>query len=115
MTTLEQARAAALALPEAVEADHHGRPSFRVAGAIFATVPAPGRLHVMVDEAGIRTYVERDPNAYSEVWWGKRLAALAVELVRVEPEALRELLADAWERRAPARLRAAPATTQREP
>jgi hypothetical protein len=106
MTTLEQARAAALALPEAVEADHHGRASFRVGGAIFATVPAPGRLNVMVDEAGIRTYVERDPSAYSEVWWGRRLAAVGVELARVEPAALRELLVDAWEQRAPTRLRA---------
>jgi hypothetical protein len=104
MTTLEQARAAALALPEAVEADHHGRPSFRVGGRIFATVPAPGRLNVMVDEDGVRSYVERDPRAYSEVWWGTRLAAVAVELALVEPAALRELLADAWERRAPARL-----------
>lgn len=116
MTTLEQARAAALALPETVEADHHGRDSFRVGGAIFASVPAPGRLHVMVDEAGIRTYVGRDPRAYAEVWWGKRLAALAVELARVEPAALRELLADAWERKAPERLRGAPAiTVRREP
>ena len=106
MTTLEQARAAALALPEAVEADHHGRASFRVGGAIFATVPAPGRLNVMVDAAGVRTHVERDPHAYSEVWWGGRLAAVGVELALVEPAALAELLADAWERRAPARLSA---------
>ena len=105
MTTLEQARAAALALPEAFEADHHGRASFRVAGRVFATVPAPGRLNVMVDPDGVRTYVERDPQAYSEVWWGARLAAVAVELSHVELDELRELLADAWERRAPARLR----------
>jgi hypothetical protein len=105
VTTPEQARAAARALPEAVEADHRGRASFRVGGRIFATVPAPGRLNVMFDEAGIRTYVERDRRAYSEVWWGKRLAAVAVELAHVEPAALGELLADAWEQKAAARLR----------
>ena len=31
-------RRLALALPEAVEADHHGSPSFRVRGKIFCTV-----------------------------------------------------------------------------
>ena len=36
--TSEEARRLALALPEAVEQDHHGRPSFRVAGKIFATL-----------------------------------------------------------------------------
>jgi len=34
----EEARALALSLPEAVEQDHHGRPSFRVDGKIFATL-----------------------------------------------------------------------------
>jgi hypothetical protein len=33
-----EARAVALSLPEAVEQDHHGRPSFRVGGKIFATL-----------------------------------------------------------------------------
>jgi hypothetical protein len=47
VTSAEQARRLALALPEAVEQDHHGRPSFRVAGKIFATLwerRAPSRL-----------------------------------------------------------------------
>jgi hypothetical protein len=35
MVSREQARRLALGLPEAVEQDHHGRPSFRVAGKIF--------------------------------------------------------------------------------
>ena len=33
----KKARRLALALPDAVEEDHHGRPSFRVGGKIFAT------------------------------------------------------------------------------
>ena len=44
MVTTDQARAIALALPEAVEQDHHGRPSFRVAGRIFATLWTPRAL-----------------------------------------------------------------------
>jgi len=41
--TSEQARELALALPEAVERDHHGMPSFRVRGKIWRR-KAPLRL-----------------------------------------------------------------------
>jgi hypothetical protein len=100
MTTLQEARALALALPHAQERDHHGRPSFRVGGRIFATLRDKEHMNVMLDEPGIRTYVARDPQAYSEVWWGKRLAAVRVVLKRVGAPELRELLSDAWEGRA---------------
>jgi hypothetical protein len=100
----EQARAAALGLPETVEQDHHGRPSFRVAGRIFATLWDAEHLNVMLDEPGIRTAVQARPDACSEVWWGKRLRAVRVSLVSADHELLRELLADAWEGKAPARL-----------
>ena len=48
MVTATLARQLALALPEAVEQDHHGFPSFRVAGRIFATLPSPDRLRAML-------------------------------------------------------------------
>jgi hypothetical protein len=38
MSSVEQARKLALALPGAVERDHHGRPSFRVDEHVFATL-----------------------------------------------------------------------------
>jgi hypothetical protein len=104
VVTLEQARGLALALPEAVEQDHHGRPSFRVAGKIFATLRVAGRMNVMLDEAGIRTAVQDRPETCEEVWWGRRLAAVGVDLERVDADALGELLADAWEGKAPKRL-----------
>ena len=78
--TAAQARAIALALPEAVEQDHHGRPSFRVAGKIFATLWDPEHMNVMVDEAGIRTAVQATPEVCEEV-------------------------EDAWEQKAPPRFR----------
>jgi hypothetical protein len=99
------ARRIALALPGASEQDHHRRPSFRVAGKIFATLWAPGALNVMLDEDGIRTAVHNAPGVCAEVWWGERLSAVRVDLERVGEAALRDLLADAWERKAPARLR----------
>jgi hypothetical protein len=105
MLSREQARSLALALPEAVEQDHHGRPSFRVATKIFATLWDEDHMNVMLDEGGIRTAIHRDPKAFEEVWWGKRLAAVRVDLRRVDAGPLRDLLEEAWELKAPSRLR----------
>jgi hypothetical protein len=102
--SVDEARSLALALPEAVEQDHHGRPSFRVGGKIFATLWSDGRMNVMLDEGGILTAVESTPDACENVWWGKRLAAVGVTLASVDRAFLEELLTDAWEQRAPKRL-----------
>ena len=99
-----EASALALALPEAVELDHHGRPSVRGGGRLFATLWNEDRMNVMVDEDGIRTAVERAPETCEPVWWGKRLTAVAVTLSAVDRPFLGELLADAWEGKAPRRL-----------
>ena len=102
--TSDRARALALALPEAIEEDHHGRPSFRVGGRIFATLWSDDRMNVMLDEDGIRTAVEGAPGSCAPVWWGKRLAAVAVTLSAADDRLLDELLTDAWEGKAPRRL-----------
>ena len=104
MVSIEEARQLALAFPEAVEQDHHGRPSFRVAGKIFATLWDEDHMNVMLDEGGILTAVQDDPNACEEVWWGKRRAAVRVDLRRADAELLADLLSDAWEGKAPRRL-----------
>jgi hypothetical protein len=105
VVTAQQARALALALPGTLEQDHHGRPSFRVAGKIFATPCDQQHLNVMLDEGGILTAVQSDPEGCAERWWGKRLAAVSVTLSRIDPDALAELLTDAWEGKAPAAAR----------
>ena len=104
MVSRDRAKELALALPEAVERDHHGRPSFRVADRIFATQWDEDHMNVMLDEDGIRTAIHSDPETFEEVWWGKRLAAVRVDLRRVDEETLANLLADAWEGKAPRRL-----------
>jgi hypothetical protein len=104
MVSREQARQLALALPEALEQDHHGRPSFRVAGKIFATQWDEDHVNVMLDEDGIRTAIHSEPETCAEVWWGKRLAAVRVDLRRADADMLGDLLADAWETKAPKRL-----------
>ena len=65
-------------------------------------------MNVMVDESGIRTAVETHPQWCAERWWGTRLAAIAVSLPDAPGEGLAELLADAWEHKAPARLTTPP-------
>ncbi len=105
MVSFEAARALALSLPQAVEQDHHGRPSFRVGGRTFATLWDEHHMNVMLDEPGILTAVQAAPVACSEFWWGSRLRAAQVDLRAATPTLLGELLADAWEQRAPARLR----------
>jgi hypothetical protein len=99
MLTDEDARRIALALPGAVEQDHHGRPSFRVSKRIFATLWDPEHMNVMVDEPGILTAVQARPDVCAEVYWGKRLAAVRVDLRRADADVLGELLEDAWEQR----------------
>lgn len=104
MVSRQEARRLALALPEAAELDHHGRPSFRVAGKIFATQWDDDHLNVMLDEGGILAAVEREPRTFQEVHWGKRLAAVRVDLRRVGEVELASMLEEAWELRAPRRL-----------
>ena len=97
MITTEQARQLAVGLPDAVEQDHHGRPSFRVMKRIFAMLWDERHMNVMLDEPGIMTAVADHPGECSEVYWGKRLAAVRVDLDAADSALLGELLADAWE------------------
>lgn len=101
----QQVREVALALPDAIEQDHHGFPSFRVRGKIFATLPDPDHLHVMLPEEGIRAAVAQWPDWCEEKWWGAKLAAARVTLTAADPAVVPELLSDAWRHKAPATLR----------
>jgi hypothetical protein len=98
--TADDARRLALERPEAVEQDHHGRPSFRVRGRIFATLWDERHMNVMLDQPGILTATQAHPDVCQEVWWGKRLAAVRVDLRAATRALLRDLLADAWEHKA---------------
>jgi hypothetical protein len=104
--TTDDARKLALALPDAVEQDHHGRPSFRVGGKIFATLWDAEHLNVMLDEGGILTAVQANPGVCEEVHWGKRLAAVRVDLDHADASLVKGLLEDAWETKSGRRLRA---------
>ena len=105
MLSHDDVRRLALALPEVTEQDHHGKPSFRVNGKVFATLWAPEQANVMLDEPGILSAVQIRPDVCREIHWGRRLAAVGVDLGAADAALVAELLADAWERRAPSRRR----------
>jgi hypothetical protein len=106
MTSLQDARRMALALPEAVEAPHHEMSSFRVRGKIFATVPADGRhLHVFVDESVREPLVAAMPQTYEVLRWGARVVGVRVDLGRAHAGTVADLLRSAWGRKAPQSLR----------
>lgn len=95
--TPQQVREVALSFEGAVERDHHGFPSFRTARRIFATLPDPEHLRVMLAEQDIRAAVAEWPWC-EELWWGERLTAVAIHLAECDPDVVAELLQDAWSR-----------------
>jgi hypothetical protein len=102
--SLGEVRTIALALPEATETDHWGNPSFRIYGRIFATVPNPAHLNVMVDPFDVDAVVREDPKACSPLHWGKEVRGVQVTLANATPALVANLLEVAWRRKAPRRL-----------
>jgi hypothetical protein len=104
MITTDDARRLALALPRTAEQDHHGRPSFRVGGRIVATLWTERAMNVMAGDERIRAAVAGAPDVCSAVHWGKRLAAVRVDLDLADRALVEDLLDHAWRAKAPARL-----------
>lgn len=107
VSSVKEAREIALALPGSIEAPHWGNPSFRVEGRIFATIPDPEHLNAMLDPFAVEGAVRSNPRACSELWWGKEVRGVRVELKLASPKLLSDLLEAAWRKRAPRRLLAA--------
>jgi hypothetical protein len=99
--TLGNVRAWVQELPEVTEQDHHGISSFRVRGRIFVTLPDDTHLRAMVDETEIRATVAENPTVCHELYWGKRLSCVVVDLPHARPQLVEELLTEAWTAKAP--------------
>ena len=97
-------RRLALSLPATVEADHHGFPSFRVAGKIFATMPDAKRLNVMLDARGVEQAVALAPKVCEVGYWGKKVAGVFVALPAADSALVERLLKLAWDGKAPRKL-----------
>jgi hypothetical protein len=101
---LRRARQLALDLPESIEQEHFGNPSFRVHGRIFATVPDDTHLNVMIDPFDVDLVVRADPGTCAELLWGKEVRGVRVSLLKASPALVEKLLRVAWARKAPKRL-----------
>jgi hypothetical protein len=113
MVGVGDVRRLALSLEGTVEQDHHGFPSFRVGGKIFATLPDDEHLHVMLAEDRIREIVQGDSHACEEKWWGKKLAGVRVSLPDVERNRVAAMLEEAWAARRPTERAGAKAARRR--
>jgi hypothetical protein len=75
MASPDDIRRLALALPEAVEADHFGMPSFRVRGKIFSTIHlGHPRMMVKLDPEDQSNLAEAHPGVVEAVpgYWGRK-------------------------------------------
>ena len=107
---LDTARRFALGLPETTEEPHFDLSSWRVRGKIFATIPPGGEvLRIPVDPDEWHALVEGNPAVFTEIVWGKRPVRdwVQVDLPAAARDEVRELLEEAWRRRAPKRVVAA--------
>ena len=97
--TPDAVRLLALDLPDVVERDHHGFPSFRAGprGKIFATLPTDEILRVMLEEESIREAVAEWPWC-REGWWGQTLATGEVVLADADAVVVTEQLDEAHAR-----------------
>ena len=101
--TQQLVRELALALPEAHEHQHRGRPDLRVKNKIFATLPEDGRtVNVKTTPTDLDLLVSTTPETFRDVWGG---TWVGVDLGRISRGRLRGLLIAAWRLAAPKRLR----------
>jgi len=106
MISIEQARKAALSLPETEEKPHFDLTSFRVKNKIFATIHAD-KNYVMVKLSAIDQSVFCAYN--KEVifpvpgGWGKK-GATFIDLKKVKKSMLLDALSTAWKTTAPPKL-----------
>ena len=103
----DDVRSIALSLHATEEAGHHGRPSFRVRGRIFATLWTPAKLNVMLDEGEILAAAQSVPEVCEPFLGGGVPRAVQVDLNRAAPTLVRQLLEEAWARAAPRAVRRA--------
>ena len=106
MTTEDDVRAAALALPSVVERPSYGTPGFRVKDKLFARLhEEPGVLVLWcADQHEKAALLDDRPATFFSTPHYDGNALVLVRLAEVSAAELRELLAEAWRVRAPKRL-----------
>ena len=99
LLTIEKVRQFALELPEVVEKDHVGRPSFRTRNRIFATLwPEVNRAVVKLSPVEQAAFCENAPKVFFPVHggWG-RMGFTFVELSKANQRLFIQALTSAWQ------------------
>jgi hypothetical protein len=108
VTTFEDVRRIALALPEAEErVTWEVDITFRVRDKIFA-MGGDGASHVSIKQSPDRQaeLIDLDPETFASSAYVGRFGWVTVDLDRVDPPLLEDLIRDAWRRTAPKKLAA---------
>ncbi len=106
--TPDQVREFALSLPEAVELETWGHPTFRVHDRIFASTSTDGRVAIIkASKADLAELMAADPDTYDPADYFGRFGWIRAQLASADPDEIRELVAEGWRRAAPKRLVAA--------
>ncbi len=105
MIAWEDVVAHAACLPEVTVGDHHGMECLRFRTSILATRPDVGTLRIMLAPDQIEESVAEFAWC-TTVFWGQKVSAVAVALHDADPDVMRDMVTDAWRRRAPKRLQA---------
>ncbi|MFB9325095.1 MmcQ/YjbR family DNA-binding protein [Paenibacillus aurantiacus] len=102
---IAEARAIALALPGTEEADHDGKPSFRVNGKIFAIVQADGRTLTVKTVKEERAHlVGAEPETYRVPEGFAHLSYMHIRLEAAKDGEAKALIEAAWGLVAPKRM-----------
>lgn len=106
MVDEEDVRRLALALPETTERLSYGTPGFRVADKLFARIRDEGDVLVLwcADLGDKEALLAADPDTFFTTPHYDGYASVLVRMETVGAAELAELLADAWQARAPRRL-----------
>jgi len=103
--TLEDVRAIAMELPEAVEAEARGEVSFTVRKKLFLRLMEDGRTLLLRTDPYERDHLlATAPEVFSVTDYLRQHPWVLVRLAEAEPGQLRELVRDAWRRTAPRRV-----------
>jgi hypothetical protein len=106
--TFETVRRLALALPGIEEGTSYGTPSFRVKGKFIGRMLESGEALVLrLDFETRDALMAADPETFYTTDHYRGYSAVLVRLSTVDPDALRDVIEEAWRRRAPPRLVAA--------
>ena len=97
----------ALSLPEVTEEPHFEYSSFRVRGKIFVTAPPDQKhIHVFVGEEHREAALAIHPEFVEKLNWGAKVVGLRIRLSPANASVVKQLVSEAWLRKAPKALQA---------